>query len=158
MSERGTATKIDGSEVTVRIDLEANCAGCMNHEGCNLTGSFVKALDPEGLVRSTGARVELEIPSKAQAAGAFWLLGLPLALFAAGYFAGTALFPASGEGAAALLGIGGFALGLGAAWIFSRGGRSSVLPRVVRILDAEEGGGNLCAGCSACVPKSAGSA
>ena len=134
MKELGTATKIDGSEVTVRIDLEANCAGCMNKEGCGLSGSLMKARDPAGLVRDVGDCVEVEISPQAQAVGAFWLLGLPLALFAGGYAAGSVLFTAAGEGPAALLGIGGFALGIGAAFLLKRGNRSSSLPVVVRVL------------------------
>ena len=84
----------------------------MNQEGCGLAGSFVHALDPEGLVKSLGERVEVAIPPRAQAAGVFWLLGLPLALFGVGYAAGARYFAAGGEGPAALLGIGGFALGM----------------------------------------------
>ncbi len=134
MKEQGTTTRIDGSEVTVRIDLEANCAGCMNKEGCALAGSLMQARDPSGLVRSVGQRVEVEISPGAQAAGAFWLLGLPLVLFGGGYAAGSVLFPASGEGPAALLGIGGFALGILAAFLLKRGSRSSALPVVTRVL------------------------
>lgn len=121
--------------VTLRIDLEANCAGCMNKEGCGLAGSLMKARDPGGLVKAPGQRVEVEISSGAQAAGAFWLLGLPLALFGAGYAAGSALFPASGEGPAALLGIGGFALGILAAFVLKRGTRTASLPVVTRVLE-----------------------
>lgn len=135
MKEQGTATKIDGSVVTVRIDLEANCAGCMNKEGCGLAGSLMKARDPSGLVREPGQKVEVEISSGAQAAGAFWLLGLPLVLFGGGYALGSALFPGSGEGPAALLGIGGFALGLLAAFLLKRGNQTASLPVVTRILE-----------------------
>jgi len=134
LSERGTATKIDGSEVTVRIDLEANCAGCMNREGCALAGTFITAFDPEKRVHSPGDKVEIEIPARAQAAGAFWLLGLPLALFAAGYAAGASLFPGSGEGPAALLSIGGFALGIGAAVLLLKSRRAATQPRITRVL------------------------
>lgn len=135
MKEQGMTTKIDGSEVTVRIDLEANCAGCMNKEGCAVAGSLMKARDPSGLVSSVGQRVEVEISPGAQAAGAFWLLGLPLVLFGGGYAAGSALFPSAGEGPAALLGIGGFALGILAAFLLKRGSRSSALPVVTRLLE-----------------------
>lgn len=135
MKEQGTTTRIDGSVVTLRIDLEANCAGCMNKEGCNLAGSLMKARDPGGLVSGPGQRVEVEISPGAQAAGAFWLLGLPLALFGGGYAAGSALFPAAGEGPAALLGIGGFALGIGAAFLLKRGNRTASLPVVTRLLE-----------------------
>ncbi|HSV55566.1 MAG TPA: SoxR reducing system RseC family protein [Magnetospirillaceae bacterium] len=134
MSELGTATRIDGHLVTVRIDLESNCAGCMNKAGCALPGSLVRALDTEGLVRGAGDRVEIEIPASARVSGAFWLLGLPLALFGAGYAAGLRLFPGSGEGPAAFLAIGGFVLGIAAAWLALRGGKSVSLPRVVRVL------------------------
>ncbi len=130
----------------------------MNHEACNLAGSVVKALDPGGLVKSAGERVEIGIPVRAQAAGAFWLLGLPLALFAAGYAAGSRLFPASGEGPAALAGIGAFAAGLGAAWLFSRGRRDGSLPRVIRVLEDGRGSREPCPGCSAPGLKSAPSA
>lgn len=125
--------------MTLRIDLEANCAGCMNKEGCNLAGSLMKARDPSALVRAVGDRVEVEISPGAQAAGAFWLLGLPLILFGAGYAAGAALFSSSGEGPAALLGIGGFALGIGAAFLLKRGNRPSALPVVTRVLEPAYG-------------------
>ena len=148
MKERGTATKIDESGVTVRIDLEGNCAGCMNQELCSSSGSVVSAMDPEGLVKTAGEIVEIEVPARAQAAGAFWLLGIPLALFAGGYAVGSALFRAAGEGPAALLGIGGFVLGLIVAWLFLRGTRMSSRPRIIRVLDREAVGPG--AGCSAC--------
>lgn len=148
MSELGTTTKIDGSDVTVRIDLEANCAGCMNQEGCGLSGSFVHALDPEGLVKSLGERVEVAISPKAQAVGVFWLLGLPLALFGAGYAAGARYFAAGGEGPAALLGIGGFALGIGAAALLQRGRRTATMPRVVKVLDSAFPAGTPCPDCA----------
>jgi len=106
----------------------------MNHEGCALVGTFITALDPEGIVRSPGDKVEIEIPARAQAVGAFWLLGLPLALFAAGYAAGARLFPVSGEGPAALLGIGGFAVGIGAAALLLKGKRAATQPRIIQVL------------------------
>lgn len=139
MNEQGTVTKIDGASVTVRIDMEGGCAGCMNREACGLAGSEVGALDSDGRVRSVGERVEIEIPARAQAAGAFWLLVLPLIILAGGYVAGTRFFRSSGEGPAALLGIAGFAVGLGVAWMFLRSRRESSMPRVVRVVDPGEG-------------------
>lgn len=139
MKEQGTTTRIDGSVVTLRIDLEANCAGCMNKEGCGLAGSLMKARDPSGLVSAPGQRVEVEISPGTQAAGAFWLLGLPLVLFGGGYAAGSVLFPSSGEGPAALLGIGGFALGILAAFLLKRGTRTASLPAVTRVLEPAYG-------------------
>lgn len=157
MSEQGTVTKIDGADVTVRIDMEAGCAGCMNHEACGVTEGVLSALDPDGIVGAIGDRVEIATSRRAQAAGVFWFLGLPLVLFAAGYAAGSRFFATSEEGPAALLGIGGFVLGLVIAWLSMRGKRASSLPRVVRMLAEKDEEGNALADapseCPACERK-----
>jgi len=128
MKERGIATKVDGSDVTVLIKLSEGCASCNSKESCGVVG---RELDAEALPGSSiavGDSVVLEVSDSASASGALWLLAIPLALFFAGYLGAGSLWPGRGEGVQALTGLGGLALGLAGAAIVSRRGRMARRP------------------------------
>jgi len=128
MKERGIATKVDGSAVTVLIKLSEGCASCNSKESCGVAGSELEAEAAPGTVIAVGDPVMLEVSDSASAAGALWLLAIPLGLFFAGYLGAGALLPGRGEGVQALIGLGGLAIGLAGAAIASRHGRMSKRP------------------------------
>jgi len=75
----------------------------------------------------------VEVSAANQARGALTLLGLPLVLFALAYAAGAYLLPGTGEGARALLGLGGLAGGLALGALIERGRREASMPRLVSL-------------------------
>lgn len=133
MREQGTATKVDGRIVTVRIGLAEGCAACSSHRDCSIAGKELDALIPEGETVAVGDLVELDAPDAASAAGALWLLAIPLALFFAAYLGVGAAFPGTGEGPKAAAGLGAMALGILLAVTAGRRGRMSSRPTARRI-------------------------
>lgn len=129
MKERGIATKVDGSAVTVLIKLSEGCASCNSKESCGVVGRELAAEAAPGSSIAVGDSVELEVSNSASAAGALWLLAVPLGLFFAGYLGAGALWPGRGEGVQALVGLGGVAAGLVLAATVARRGRMSRLPK-----------------------------
>jgi len=133
MKERGIATKVEGRVVTVRIGIAEGCAACSSHHDCSIAGKELEALAAEGQAIAVGDEVELNAPDSASAAGALWLLAVPLALFFLGYVGVWALAPVSGEGPRAAAGLGAMALGLLFAATVARRGRMSRRPTVRRL-------------------------
>lgn len=129
MKERGIATKVDGSAVTVLIKMSEGCASCNSKDSCGVVGRELNAEKAPGSSIAVGDSVELEVSNAASAAGALWLLAVPLALFFAGYLGAGAMWPGRGEGIQALIGLGGVALGLLLAATVARRGRMSRLPQ-----------------------------
>lgn len=130
MKERGIATKVDGRNVTVLIGLGEGCAHCGSHNECSIAGKELEAESEPGSRISVGDEVELDISDAASAAGALWLLAVPLALFFGCYLGVGALWPGLSEGAQALGGLAGLAVGLAFAATVARRGRMSRRPRV----------------------------
>ena len=128
MMEQGTATKVDGNSITVRIGLSDGCSSCQSHDGCGIAGKEMEALAGAGAKIAVGDQVQIEIPDSVRAAGAIWLLVVPLVLFFAGYLGVSAAMPGSGEGPAAFAGIAGLAAGLLLAATVARRGRMSRKP------------------------------
>lgn len=133
MRERGIATKVDGTKVTVRIEMSEGCASCNSKDGCASVGRELRAEAAEGSAVSVGDAVYVELPDSVRAAGALWLLAVPLGLAVGGYAAVGAVFPGSGEGARALAALAGLAVGLAAAALVAKRGSMSALPRAVRL-------------------------
>lgn len=118
MKERGIATKIEGTNVSVRIVVSEGCASCNSKDGCPSEGREILAKAPEGMLLAVGDSVEIFVPESAMAAGLLWLVVIPVGLFLAGYLGvGTT---GAGEVFQALGGISGFALGLLAAIFVAR--------------------------------------
>jgi len=132
--ERGIVTKVDGAAVTVRISGGEGCASCTSGHDCSIVGKELVGDAPAGVSFAAGDEVELVVPDSASAAGALWLLAVPLGLFFAGYAAGAALWPGRGEGPRALLGLVAMALGLLFAAVVARRGRMSRRPTVVPLV------------------------
>jgi positive regulator of sigma E activity len=130
MKERGIATKVDGLAVTVRIGTSSGCASCGSQHECSIVGKELEGDAEPGAGIAVGDAVELEVSDSASAAGALWLLAVPLGLFFAGYVGAGALWPGRGEGLSALAGLSGVALGLLFAATVARRGRMSRRPRV----------------------------
>jgi positive regulator of sigma E activity len=129
MKERGIATKVEGQSVTVRISLSEGCASCNSKDGCGVVGHEMAAESAPGSTIAVGDIVDIEFPDSVRTAGAFWLLGVPLALFVIGYIGAGALFPGRGEGVQALAGLLGMAAGLLFAAIVAKRGPMSRRPR-----------------------------
>jgi positive regulator of sigma E activity len=142
MTEKGVVTEIRDKVATIQLEVLDACEACLN-SGCKGSRQSIKAWNRDGLKIAEGDKVEVEVEGKAQAMGAFWVLGLPLALFVAGYFAGRALFPAAagsgaaGEGPAALAGLFGLVLGMVIGVAVQRGKRLESLPRISRVVPVE---------------------
>ena len=136
MKEQGIATKVEGSSVTVRIGTSSGCASCGSQHECSIAGKELTGDAEPGCAIAVGDPVELEISDSASAAGALWLLAVPLALFFLGYLGAGALWPGRGEGPAALAGLAGVALGLLFAATVARRGRMSRRPKVSPLVTA----------------------
>jgi positive regulator of sigma E activity len=131
MIERGMVKEIRDRLVTVQLEIQECCGAC-NNSSCKENRQSIQAFNGEDIVLSEGESVEVEIQGSAQASGAFWVLGMPLALLVGGYFAGRALFPHAGEGPAALFGLGALALGMVMGVLIQKGKKLETLPRVIR--------------------------
>lgn len=130
MKERGIATKIDGQTVTVRIGSLEGCTTCGSHHDCSIAGKELDGIAVSDQDIGIGDIVELSVEDSARAAGALWLLVVPLVLFFLGYLGAGSLWPQAGEGMQALLGLSGLALGLLFAATVARHGRMSSRPQV----------------------------
>jgi len=128
MKERGIATKVDGRSVTVRIGLSEGCASCGSQHECSVQGNEMEADLEQGFSIAVGDEVILDVPDSARAAGALWLLAVPLGLFFAGYIGAGAAWPGRGEGVRALAGLVAMAAGLLFAATVARRGRMSRRP------------------------------
>lgn len=137
MKERGMVTGIDGKVVSVSLKMMAGCESCVN-SSCKTTRTGIKAYNGEGLPLAEGDSVEILIEGKAQLAGAIWVLGLPLALFVAGYLVGRQLFPDAGEGPAVAFSVGALVLGMVVGILVQKGKRLESLPRILRRIDMSE--------------------
>ncbi|MDX9957842.1 MAG: SoxR reducing system RseC family protein [Spirochaetia bacterium] len=130
MKERGIATKIEGTNVSVRIVVSEGCASCQSKDGCASEGRVILAKAPDGMPLAVGDLVDIFVPESAMAAGLLWLVVIPVGLFLAGYLAMGST--GAGEGLQALGGISGFGLGLLAAVFVARkssmGARPEILP------------------------------
>jgi len=82
----------------------------------------------QGSSIAVGDEVVLDVPDSASAAGALWLLAVPLGLFFAGYLGAGAAWPSGGEGARAFAGLAAMAAGLLFAATVARRGRMSRRP------------------------------
>jgi positive regulator of sigma E activity len=141
MTERGTVRSIRDRLVTIQLDPQDGCEGCSN-AGCKASRQSIQAYNRDSVALAEGFLVEVEIQGSAQLAGVFWVLGMPLALLVGGYFAGHSLFPAAGEGPAALAGLAGLIVGMVIGVAVQKGKRVETLPRVLRAWepDAETAG------------------
>jgi len=130
MKERGIATKVEGSNVSVRIVVSEGCASCHSKDGCASEGREILARAPDGLALAVGDIVDVFVPESAMASGLLWLVVVPVGLFLAGYLGVGST--GAGEGLQALGGISGFALGLLGAVLVARknsmGRRPEILP------------------------------
>lgn len=136
MKEQGIATKIEGRDVTVRITIHEGCAACESKDSCSSVGQELHAEMDPGAAIMPGDTVEVSVPDSVQAAGALWLLGVPLGLFFAGYLGTGALAPDSGDGPRALAGLAGFVAGLLIAATFGRKGALAKKPRAAPAISA----------------------
>ncbi|GAB1456268.1 MAG: SoxR reducing system RseC family protein [Spirochaetia bacterium] len=136
MKEQGIATKIDGQTVTVRIGSIGSCAHCGSQHDCSIVGKELEGIAASDQDIGLGDVVELTVGDSARAAGALWLLAVPLLLFFLGYLGAGSLWPQSGEGIQALLGLSGLALGLLFAATVARRGRMSTRPQVTLVAKA----------------------
>lgn len=128
MRERGIATKVAGAAVTVRIEMSEGCSSCNSKDGCASAGRELSAEMAPGVSITAGDAVYVDLPDSVRAAGAIWLLAVPLGLFVAGYAGAGALFPGRGEGIQALAALTGLAVGLLFAATVARRGAMSRRP------------------------------
>ena len=137
MMELGTVTEIKDRLLSVQLEENEGCAACSN-SSCKDKRQSIKVYNRDGLDIREGDRVEVEVQGRAQLSGAFWVLGMPLALLVGGYVAGRALFPGADEGPAALCGIAGLAIGMAVGVLIQKGKRIESLPVVTRVIPPGE--------------------
>lgn len=137
MTELGTVTEIKDRLLSVQLEENEGCAACSN-SSCKDKRQSIKAYNRDGLDIREGDRVEVEIQGRAQLSGAFWVLGMPLALLVGGYVAGRGLFPGADEGPAALCGIAGLAIGMAVGVLIQKGKRIETLPVATRVMPPGE--------------------
>jgi sigma-E factor negative regulatory protein RseC len=101
--ETGKVREIKGKFVVIAPDKSSACFGCMNME-CKSGGRFITAENPLDLPVETGQLVEVETEASLlpQALTAFLP---PILGFIAGFLIIRLLFPETGEGAAAGMGV-----------------------------------------------------
>jgi hypothetical protein len=130
MMELGTVTEIKDRLLSVQLEENEGCAACSN-ASCKDKRQSIKVYNRDGLdIR--------EVQGRAQLSGAFWVLGMPLALLVGGYVAGRSLFPGADEGPAALCGIAGLAIGMAVGVLIQKGKRIESLPVAVRVMPPGE--------------------
>jgi sigma-E factor negative regulatory protein RseC len=133
MKERGTAIKIQGTDVTVRITLSEGCASCHSKDGCRMENRDIQAVAATGMQIHEGDVLDIHVPDSAITAGLFWLIMVPVGLFVGAYLA--AGQAGANEGWQALAGMVGLGCGLLIAVAVARktsmGRRPTVLGRVV---------------------------
>jgi positive regulator of sigma E activity len=139
MNERGMVTEIQGKLLTVQLEVNEGCGACAN-DGCKKTRRAIKAYNRDEIPLAEGDYVEVQIEGKAQLFGAFWVLGLPLIMFAGGYVLGRLVFRGESEAPAALGGLGGLLLGMLIGVIVQKGQRLESLPRILRKVEPEVSG------------------
>lgn len=137
MMELGTVTEIKDRLLSVQLEENEGCSACSN-SSCKDKRQSIKAYNRDGFALRDGDRVEVEIQGRAQLAGAFWVLGMPLALLVGGYVAGRRFFPGADEGPAALCGIAALAIGMVIGVLIQKGKRVETLPVVTRVIPPGE--------------------
>ncbi|MBN2875167.1 MAG: SoxR reducing system RseC family protein [Spirochaetales bacterium] len=133
MKERGIATKVDGNSVTVLITVHEGCESCDSRDSCSSIGHELLADTSGALAIAIGDTVDIEVPDSVRAAGALWLLAVPLALFFAGYLGVGSMFPGTSEGPQALAGLVGLAGGVLIATVVARRSRLSMRPTATKV-------------------------
>lgn len=104
MIETGTIREIKENLVIVAPVRTTACAGCSNQE-CRADSGFIIAENPRALSLKTGQTVEVSTPAVSILGQALVSLLPPALGFVAGYVFLRLLFPHTGEGAAAALGV-----------------------------------------------------
>lgn len=135
MRESGIVKKIDGKLVSVGIEMHEGCESCMNG-ACKAGRSALQVYNPREIEVAEGDTVEIEIPGKEQAKGAFWVLGLPLVALFAGYGIGRLLFPSTGEGPAVASAGVLFVVTMAIGMLVQKGRKFDSLPIVTKKVDA----------------------
>jgi len=149
MTEQGIVEKIEGGLVWITSE---QCAGCQHEAHCGACGSSpgpanvahhptifatrgglsFAATNPRSFELKRGDRIEYSIaPGKAVKAG-FLILIAPLLVFFLFYFLTGRLWPASGESARVLAGVGGIALGFALNFALKR--KKTEYPEITRII------------------------
>ncbi|GAB1433774.1 hypothetical protein MASR2M29_24170 [Spirochaetota bacterium] len=134
MRELGIVTKIKEGILTVRIAAAEGCSSCSGcsssntHNDCSIAGKELQADAAADNDISVGDRVELYVPDSAGAAGALWLIFVPICLFFVAYLGLGYLIPGSGDGLKAISGLAGIAVGLLFGATVAKKGRMSHRP------------------------------
>jgi len=133
MTERAEVLEVHGETATVRCSTTETCSSCTSILCSPRARTYVARI-----ARDThlvpGAFVEVEVPTSGALGKGLLLFGLPLALFAAVYFA---LGSEASEAARAGGGFGGLAVGLLVAVGVSRFWKDPT-PEIVRVYRAAE--------------------
>ena len=104
MTETGRIREIRGNLIIIAPEKGAACFGCTNQE-CRAGGGIITAENISALPLETGQEVEVEVQGAALLGQSLAALLPPALSFAVGYVLGRLLFPESGEGAAAGVGV-----------------------------------------------------
>ena len=134
MKETGTVKGIEGSTVIVSIEMHDGCQSCLN-TACKKGRGALRAHNRNGLDLVPGDLVDIEIPGREQAKGAFWVLGLPVAGLFAGYGAGALIFPGPDEGPKVACSGALFLLALLIGMLVQKSRKQESLPVIVRKLE-----------------------
>ena len=136
MKDRATVRNIDGERVTLVCGTDAGCTNCKAGSLCSAKTREVSAVNRRGITLHQGDTVEFFLPPGRTILAGFIVLILPLITFIAAFLAAGTLFPESGEGLRALIGLGGLAAGFGIGFLYNVFTKKKSVPEILRRLES----------------------
>lgn len=138
MIETAIVTKLSGQKASVRFVMSEGCHACGSKDNCSSAeGRVLQADLPGSLSVKIGDTVRIEVPASAHVWGMVFLVLLPVLFFGTAYLLVQRFVAATGEGPAALAGIGGLVLGLLLALLVTSRGRLAARPKVIEVVRPE---------------------
>jgi hypothetical protein len=104
MIERGRVRSVNGTTVTIQLEIGAACFGCMNGE-CKKGKGLITAKNTAGLDLAPGLLVETAVPRGSLVLQVLTVLCPPLIGYAGTFILSGLAFPVLGEPARAALGV-----------------------------------------------------
>jgi sigma-E factor negative regulatory protein RseC len=135
MKDQAVVQRVEGENITLICGAGEGCRSCQANSLCAAKTREVSAVNPHGVGVARGDTVEFYIhPGKTIFAG-FVVLILPLLTFILGFILAGNLFPLSGEGFRALVGLAGLAGGFGVSLVYNRLTKKTNVPIVTRRIE-----------------------
>lgn len=131
MRQTATVKAIKGSSVLLQCGDEEHCGACQGGALCGPNARVFTAANSKNLVLSPGDRVDVELARRNTVAAGAVVFLLPLLLFFAFYFLTGPVIGPTGEGAKALFGLCGVAVGFMTALVYGKTRFAHQLPQIV---------------------------